>query len=72
MSTPPPQLAFPDARKLRDAFSALERARSRARRARTHRALVRLEVAPYLVQVFLLPVSAFVVGMVTWRKRRRL
>lgn len=55
MSTPPPQLAFPDARKLRDAFSALERARSRARRARTHRALVRLEVAPYLVQVFLLP-----------------
>jgi hypothetical protein len=55
VSTPPPDLAFPDARKLRDAFTALERARARTRRARTHRALVRLELAPYLVQVLLLP-----------------
>jgi hypothetical protein len=40
---------------LRSALDALERARRRTRRARPHRALVRLAVAPYLVQVILLP-----------------
>jgi len=40
---------------LRNALDALERARARTRRARPHRALVRLEVAPYLLQVLLLP-----------------
>ena len=47
LTAPPPAL--------RNAIEALERARQRTRRARPHRALVRLEAAPYLVQVLLLP-----------------
>ena len=40
---------------LRPAFEALARARSRHAAARPHRALVRVEAGPYLVQALLLP-----------------
>jgi hypothetical protein len=43
------------AREPRDLLAALQRARSRHARVRPHRALVRLEFAPYLVQALLLP-----------------
>lgn len=47
MNAPPPGL--------RSALEALERARRRTRRARPHRALLRVEIGPYLLQVILLP-----------------
>jgi hypothetical protein len=49
------ELPLPSAQALRPAFEALERARRRSHHARPHRGLVRLEFAPYLVQVVLLP-----------------
>jgi hypothetical protein len=54
-------LPLPSRQALRPAFEALERARRRSRHARPHRGLVRLEAAPYLVQVVLLP--AFFVAL---------